>query len=251
MTALVGIYCRDGVVIGADSAATSSAAGGMRTIEQPVMKIEIVDERLIIAGTGQIGLGQRFSARTKDLWQAKKFSGLDPIPSANMMAANAIQDFTSTNAPRGQYGALVAFPSKGDRHLVEFAIDDFQPEFKNANLWYVSMGSGQTIIDPLLGLMREVFWSDGPPSIQDAIFATTWMLDHAVAVNPGGVNAPVRLAILEKSRDEWKARLLTEDELLEHRDNVGAAKGALRNYKSHMAHSEGAVELPPVPATAG
>ena len=250
MTALVGIYCKDGVVIGADSAATSSAAGGMRTIEQPVMKIEIVDERIIIAGTGQIGLGQRFCSRTRDMWRAKKFAAMDAMTTANTMAAAAISDFASTNATRGQYGALVAYPSRGDRNLVEFSIDDFQPEFKNSNLWYVSMGSGQTIIDPLLALMREVFWSDGPPSIQDAVFATTWMLDHAVAINPGGVNAPVRLAILEKSKDEWSARLLSDDELLEHRANIDAAKDALRNYKSRMAQGDGAVELPPVPSEA-
>jgi hypothetical protein len=250
VTALVGIYCKDGVVIGADSAATSAAAGGLRLVEMPVKKIEIIDDRMIIAGTGQIGLGQRFCARTSELWLAKRLSGMDHFTAANTIADNAIKDFASSNARMGQYGALVAFPAKGDRHLVEFATDDLQPEFKNTNLWYGSMGSGQTIIDPMLGLMREVFWSDGPPTVQDAIFATTWLLDHAVAINPGGVNAPVRIAVLEKFKGEWKARLLTDEELLEHRGNVGAAKDALRNYKSHMAQGADAVELPPVPEVA-
>ena len=51
MTALVGIYCKDGIVIGADSAATSTTGGGQRTIEQPVMKIDIIDDRIIITGS--------------------------------------------------------------------------------------------------------------------------------------------------------------------------------------------------------
>jgi hypothetical protein len=250
VTALVGIYCKDGIVVGADSAATSSTAGGVSTIEQPLMKIEIIGGRLIIAGTGQIGLGQRFTAVAKKLCEEKKLLECDPHAVAKTLAQNALRDWDSTFAPKGQYGALVAFPCKKDRHLVEFASVDFQPEFKNSNLWYVSMGSAQTIMDPLLALMRQVFWADGPPSIQDAIFAATWMLDHAVTVNPGGVNQPVRIAVMETVNDEWRARLLTEEELLEHRGNVEAAKEALRNYKVHMAKSEGAEELPLAPQAA-
>lgn len=248
MTALVGIFCKDGIVIGADSAATSSTAGGQRTIEQPVKKIEIIEDRIIIAGTGQIGMGQRFCHQVKTLWANKKLSGQDEFAFAKTIAQAAIQDFRETQCSPGQYGALVAFPCKSGLHLVEYAVADFQPEFKNKNLWYVSMGSGQSIIDPFLGLFREVFWGDDPPTVQEAIFATTWMLDHAVKVNPGGVNGPIRIAVLESEKGDWKARLLSNDELLEHHGSVAAAKDALRNYKVRLVKDEGAVDIPTAPA---
>lgn len=248
MTALVGIFCKDGIVIGADSAATSSTSGGQRTIEQPVMKIEIIEDRIIIAGTGQIGMGQRFCHHVQGLWSAKRFSGLDEFGIAKLINQTAVKDFNDTHCQLGQYGALVAFSCKSGRHLVEFTASDFQPEFKNKNLWYVSMGSGQSIIDPFLALFREVFWGDGPPTVQDAVFATTWMLEHAVQVNPGGVNGPIRIAVVEQSGGDWKARLLGDDELLEHQGSVGAAKDALRNFKQRMSIGHGAVELPLPPA---
>ena len=250
MTALVGIYCKDGIVIGADSAATSATAGGQRTIEQPVMKIDIIDDRIIIAGTGQVGMGQRFCHQVRSLWADKKVPCNDEFVFSKALAQIARKDFADTGCAQGQYGALVAFACKTGRQLVEYAVSDFQPELKNKNMWYVSMGSGQFIIDPFLGLFREVFWGDDPPSVQDAIFATTWMLDHAVKVNPGGVNAPIRIAVLEQVRGDWKARLLSDDELLEHQGGVAAAKEALRHYKDRLVTDDGAEAVPVPPPAA-
>lgn len=249
MTALVGIRCKDGVVIGADSAATSAMAGGVRTIEQPVKKIQIIDGRIIIAGTGQIGMGQRFCHQVATLWQNNKIPTVDEFAFTKALAQVARQDFGETGCQGGQYGALVAFPCKTGRHLVEFAVNDFQPELKTDDMWYVSMGSGQAIIDPFLGLFREVFWDDGPPTVEDAIFATTWMLDHAVKVNPGGVNEPITIAVLESKRgaSDWRARMLSEDELLEHQGSVDAAKDALRNFRNRFESGEDAVEEPDAP----
>lgn len=253
MTALVGIFCKDGIVIGADSAATSATAGGQPTVEQPVMKIQIIEDRIIIAGTGAFGLGQRFHALVGDAWRQKQFANKTEIQVAKMLSHATIQDLRETFLNPGQFGALVAYPCKtagsNGCHLVEFAVQDFQPEFKTPNIWYVSMGSGQSIIDPFLGFMREIFWQDGPPTVQDGVFAATWLLDHAVALNPGGVNAPVRIAVLENVKGDWKARLLTDDDLLEHRANQESAKDALRNFKRRQAEGEGAVDLPEAPAS--
>jgi len=55
---------------------------------------------------------------------------------------------------------LVAFPINTDFFLCEFQLSDFQPEFKDKNLWYVSMGSSQPITDTFLAFIRDVFWKD-------------------------------------------------------------------------------------------
>ena len=60
MTLVVGIRCTDGVIIGTDSAVTS-ATGQALTIMQPSKKITIVGDHIILAGTGELGLGQRFA----------------------------------------------------------------------------------------------------------------------------------------------------------------------------------------------
>src|SRR5436309_13655211 len=108
------------------------------------------------------------------------------------------------------------------------------------------MGSAKPITDPFLALMRKAFWTSGPPLVHDAVFAVTWALEHAVEVNPGGVNDPIRIAVLERQRGGLKARLLLNDELLEHKQNVAAAYDALRRFRDRQVSVE-AGDSPDVP----
>jgi 20S proteasome alpha/beta subunit len=247
MTVLIGVYCKDGVVIGADSSATF-AAGPARTIEQPTEKIFIVGDCVIIAGTGSVGLGQRFSAIVQKAWDENQFRGSE-IELAKQLSANTIADFSSTHLKTGMYGALLAFPCTRKPYLCEFDVQMFQPEFKTERLWYVSMGSGQAIADPFLALIREVFWSDGPPTVQEGVFAVTWALDHAIRVNPGGVNGPSRVAVLENTGSgHYGARLLSPADLDEHRQNIDEAKKVLRGFRTSSSKmAESAPDLPNPP----
>ena len=109
------------------------------------------------------------------------------------------------------------------------------------------MGSGQTITDPFLGFMREVFWESGPPSVGDAVFAVTWTLEHVIGLNPGGVNGPISIAVLEKLKDRtMRGRRLDPTELAEHRQNVNAARAHLREYQKKL-QPDASIGLPEVP----
>lgn len=236
MTAIVGVLCRDGVVIGTDSSATFTA-GGFNTIEQPTEKLDVVADRIIIAGTGQIGLGQRFKSVVQNAWDRKAFQN-SAVETGKELSRSAIADFAFTQVPMGQYGALVAFSNGTKPQLCEFALQDFQPELKTDRIWYCSMGSAQLITDPFLAFMREVFWCKGQPSVQDATLAVTWTLDHAVAINPGGVNGPVRVAVLEPGdKGHFFARLLADSELEEHRQLIFEAKDRLRRIREDIMTS--------------
>lgn len=256
MTVLVGIRCKDGVVIGSDSSATFGQLN-VRTIEQPTRKIEIVDGALIIAGTGQMGLGQRFCAQLATMHGAtgeKTYKGRPAVEVGKMMANAGINDFASTRAPAGQYGALVAFRTGKELHLCEFAALDMQPELKTDQLWYASMGSGQTIADPFLALMRKVFWTDGMPTLADGIFATVWTLQHTIDINPGGVNGPMHLATLSwaegKVGSTQIARFLDVGEIEQHIENKISAEKHLASYRELVGGAAtNAPDLPmPTPA---
>lgn len=229
MTVIVGILCKDGVVVGTDSAATFHA-GQMRTIEQATKKLEIVADRVIVATTGAGGLGQRFTAVVAQAWQDKLFTK-PPLEVGKLLCAAGIKDFSSTGAPKGGFGALVAFPCQHKPHLVEFGDPDFQPELKTENIWYVSMGSGQMIADPFLGLMRHAFWDDGVPNCKDAEFVVTWILSQAIRLNTGGVNGPMQVAVLKASAGNFEARMLNEAELEGHEDNVEGLTAHMRKYR--------------------
>lgn len=226
MTAVVGLWCRDGVVIGTDSAATLGTAS-FRTVEQPIEKLEVVENRVVIAGVGSVGHGQRFRVVVEERWA--EGPPVSEVGFARDLSAGAVRDFQTTKTPRGAYGALVAFPCAERAVLCRFDSKDFQPELVTSRLWYCSMGSAQAITDPFLALMREVFWREGPPTVHQGAFVVTWALDHAIAVNPGGVNGPVRLAVLRNDSSGPVATLLDSDALDSHRALIEDLKGALRS----------------------
>ena len=233
MTVLVGLLCKDGIVVGSDSSATFGPHQGHPTIEQAVQKIFVVQSRIILAGTGQVGAGQRFTAAVDSAWQAKKFSGANiPTDFAKTLCKIGIDDFASTQMKQGAFGALVAFPTKAGLSLCELAVTDFQPELKTPTMWFASMGSGQPITDPFLGLMRRVFYPSGQPTIKEGLFLTTWALMHTIELNPGGINGPPQVATLTlNSKGEPEARILSDDELEEHKNNVESAEKHLSQYR--------------------
>lgn len=228
MTAVVGILCQNGVVIGTDSSATFSA-GRVRTIEQPCDKLRIIGNSVVIAGSGPVGMGQRFEAIVEEAWNKQLFK-VSAISVVKTLSKNAIEDFTYTHAEKGQYSALVAFPVKKKFYLCEFAQTDFQPELKTENLWYVSLGSTQHITDSFLAFMRRVLWPSGPPPIPDAVFSTAWALQHAIEVNAGGVNAPAHIAVCHDS----SLQVELQKDLSEHNLNIEDAIKALGEHCKHL-----------------
>jgi hypothetical protein len=247
VTAIVGVLCKDGVVLGADSSTTFVAGEQFRTIEQQSNKVAIIGPQVIVAGTGAVGLSQRFGAVVQKAVAANIFDG-DKLEAVKAITRAAIQDFQQTFARMGQYGALAAFCSQDHACLCEFALEDFQPELKtDEGIWYCSMGSTQFMTDPFLGLMRDVFWRSGPPPVSEGVFAVIATLEHAIALNPGGVKEPVQVAVLKREANgAWHARLLAKEECYEHSQSVRAARQHLRDFRSTQQPAA-AAGLPAVP----
>lgn len=84
MTLIVGIKCSDGIVLGADGAATYGVLG-QQTIRQPVKKLKILESCIVVGVSGPIGLGQRLTATVEELWQNKKLSGKTPPVAMDIM----------------------------------------------------------------------------------------------------------------------------------------------------------------------
>jgi hypothetical protein len=248
MTAIVGVLCTDGVVIGTDSSATF-AAGAFHTIEQPTEKLDLIEGRILIAGTGQIGLGQRFKRIVEDSWRAKGFKG-EAVEVCRSLCERTIADFASTHAPRGEYGSVIAFPIGGKFFLCEFSVKDFQPELKSNHprLWYVTLGSAQHITDSFFGLLREILWHDSQPNVRQATFAVVWALEHACDVNAGGVKGPVQIGIIGFDGADPKARVLAPAELEEHVEAIEQAKINLKAVLRKLDSGEHDVPDVPKPA---
>lgn len=248
MTILVGIRCSNGVVIGSDSSATFSN-GVSYTIEQETKKITLIDNKIIVAGTGAVGLNQRFTHEIQKGWKEKAFSDKKPIEAAAEMSRRAIANFQSTFIQTPQYGALVAFPCDKGLQLCEFDPASFQPELKTDHLWYASMGSGQGIADPFLGFIRKIFWKDGMPTLQDAIFLAVWTIQQTINLNAGGINGPIQMAVLRKDGETVSAELLDENSLAEHSQHVGEIEQHIGRFWEEarvISDDESTIPIPPI-----
>ena len=251
MTAVVGILCPDGAVVGTDSSVTMGDGATYRTIELPTEKLAVVDDRVIIAGTGSVGHGQRFRNIVDEASRAKFFTPerdgktRTTVDICRDISKATIADFAETRSNGNVYGALLAVWVKDRPVLCEFSVVGFQPTLCTDTMWFCSMGSAQPITDPFLALIGGIFWPKGQPTVSHAVLAATWALDHAIAVNPGGVNGPVRIAVLEKrpgkKRPDCVVRTLSNEDMEAHRAWIAEAKRALADS---LPAAESAREIP-------
>jgi len=248
MTVIVGVLCTDGVVVGADSSATFTA-GELSTIEQPITKLFVLNEAVLVAFTGQVGLNQRFLEVARRETKKGQFASSTALTNAKNLAQAAKADFSSTQVEYNQYGALVAFGSEKAAHLVEFALRDFQPELKNNEIWFASMGAGQRLADPFLALLRRLLFKDMQPKRREGIFAVLWALQHAIDLNTGGIKGPATIGEMYFDQQQNKpiARILNSDELAEHEANIEAAERHFAKYRDMIAGIAAADPQPSAP----
>jgi predicted proteasome-type protease len=248
MTLLVGIKCDDGVIIGADSAATFGDALGGKTIIQTTSKVEIIGDRVVLAVSGPVGLGQAFH-REIDEYISKKIdrrATWKTIADARVWLQDNMWEHAkplwenATVIARGVGGA--AFNTANSASLMAFAIDDephlvqfnhqCAPEEATAHLPFVTLGSGQANADPFLGFISSVLWPkhDVLPSFDLAMFATVWTLQQTIKHSPGGVGGPIEIVTLKKEDGKnWRAKKYVESDLQEHIVMIDEVQTEMRN----------------------
>jgi hypothetical protein len=216
VTILVGVRCTDGVVIGADSVATS-AMGPQPLVQLPSNdKIRIFGGRVIVAATGAVGLSQRLMGHVERAIGNKALE--KPLHECTgEISARFVGDCNATGVPRHQqvglqFGALMAAVIQGEPRLIEYGTVDFQGEVKQDQLFFVSMGSGQVLADPFLAFVVRVLWKGTIPTVDQAKFGVYWTLSHTIRFAAGGVGGPIRMAALRKVGTSWSAVKIDDDQ---------------------------------------
>ena len=245
MTLIIGVKCEDGVVMGADSAATLGALGTLTVSQQTDTKIHIVSGKALIGVSGPVGLGQRltneFDKAVKSN-QRLKGSGpevmhelrlaFEPILQVEFRAAQMSQPVVGPQvaASPALSSTLAAMVVKGKPTLFEFD-QQGAPEEATAQIPFMTVGSGKALADPLMGFIRGIFWAHGDlPTVPQAEFAVLWSLIEAIRLSPGGISEPVFMYRIRGNGQKYVARELEPSELQEHRQMIESARGALRSF---------------------
>lgn len=244
----------------ADGAATLGSMG-QHTAQQPIKKLSALKGRIIMGVSGPVGLGQLLKGKMESMWDAGELSGKRPHEAMSIMskgfrdhilpelqvaqvARNAIGNVGLTSALSS---TLVAVPVSKELCLFQFD-QQGAPEQVTDELPFASVGSGQPIADPFLGLLRRVFWSDHQPTIEEGLFAAVWTLDHAIKVHPGGVAEPMQVMTLKRDGSSIVTKELSEAELMEHKEAVRSGESAMADslveFRKSISGKEGAAEIP-------
>jgi 20S proteasome alpha/beta subunit len=254
----VGIKCKEGIILAADSGATlGDIPSGLSTIIQPVAKLEVVKEKAIIGVSGPVGLGQLFSdclnriepqlqhldtpaacrkLRDEFIKDTKIALGMAEIATRAIGAQVRIGVITST---------LIAAAPKNVPELIQL---DFQgtPEVATTNLPCICIGSGQMIADPFLAFLRRLFWESRLPTMPEAEFAAVWTISHAIQVAPAGLAFPIRLAELKMESGQPHAREVPEA-VSEHSNFVLRAEEHVAKLRNIMLPTGAEPSPPPIP----
>ena len=259
MTLIIGIQCEDGIVLGADGAATLGALGN-RTVQQPVKKLTSIANSVIIGVSGPVGLGQIFVGTVEQLWTNRAFSNRQPHEAMTIIRDNlwphVEKHFRAAAVAAPVLGPAVATQNTISQSMIALPISRcpclFQfdqqcgPEQATANLPFIAIGAGQSLADPFLAFLRRIFWPDRLPTLVEGIFAALWSLDQAIKINPGGVAEPIQIMTLQPQGDHWRVTELGEDDFQEHREAIRTAEERLRTFRESVA-GQIAPDAPPEP----
>ena len=257
MTLIVGIKCSDGVVLGADGAATYGVMGQPTIRQAAPHKLSILHDCVVVGVSGPVGLGQRFCSEIETLWLDKKLSGKSPVQAMTIIRQqlwthtqfelNAAALARNTIGPTANQSALahsvVALPCNKVPSLLQFD-QQGAPEAATDDLPFVAIGSGQFIADPFLAFLRRLLWPNRSPKLQEGVFTALWTLEHAIQTHPGGVAGPIQIVTLQQ---DCRAKQVPEEELQEHRQAVNGAEAALTSYIRDLHVLPAANEIPPPP----
>jgi 20S proteasome alpha/beta subunit len=245
MTLIIGIKCSDGIVIGADGAATLGALG-QQTVRLSARKLFSIDKKIIVGVSGPVGLGQRITGVMENLWYGNKLGGAQKSFEVMTVIRKAIGEHIAVEmhyasevsklfgqgiaALSAVSSTVMALHVDGELRLYQFGCAG-EPEEATENLPFVSVGSAQARADPFLAFIRQVFWKNAAPTISQGIFATVWSLVHAIRTDPGGVAEPIQLMTLTKdAKSHSVAKEFDIVELQEHRQAVEAAEQYISEF---------------------
>lgn len=246
MTVIVAWKCSDGVVIGADSAATLGSHGVMTVKESTNSKLAIVRDAVIVGVSGPVALSQKYedALSTLPFGQFSELCNKSGAQAATAISsllwahaepayqrAGLVVQATQNRAPLNDanHSSVIAIRTKGEDRLFQFT-ETCAGEEATPQLPYLSIGSGQQNADPFLAFLRRTFWPDSLPNLAGGIFSCLWTLTETIQSAPSGVDGPVMIATLQSG----VAKMLEKDELREHAEAIESARDSLRAFQTEL-----------------
>lgn len=259
MTLLIGIRCKDGIVLAADGAATLGTISEVTAQQRTIKKLTIHHNSSVVIGTaGPVGIGQRVRAVVEEGFKNGNYTGRIEMVAGQMralmwrvvlpevQAMRELRNAAPDGAARGDatMNTLLAFAVDGIPQLVQFDAA-CSPTIADDELPFVSLGSGQSIADHFLAFIRRVLWHDAVPTLALGVFSALWTLRHVITTNAVGIQDPVQVVTLSMEGPNFIARELTKAELTDHAGSVDSVEQTVWDWGTQF--STAPATAPPTP----
>lgn len=237
MTLILGIKCRDGIVIGADSMFTVGSAVG--NVQLDDIKIHLLGDSGVVAFAGDLSVSQVVLDDLKEKWP--RLIEAESGPEVKRIVARSIRDAIGKEfavGKREEFSAIVALPVQNQPILMLFK-EEPPPLEARGHLYFLTSGSGQQFAFLFLKFLEKIFWGNyAPYSLSDGILSTMWTIQHIIDSNAKmGIGGSPHIAVIEDRHDlgNWHSRILQDMESGEYREQIFAIETAMRLVKENWS----------------
>jgi 20S proteasome alpha/beta subunit len=247
MTLLVGIQCRDGVVIAADRQATLGTA--MRpTVGSSITKIsQIKSDSALFAFSGFTGLGQQIG------YEVERVLDLGESYATNVARIQpAVHATVAGFAQRGQLLMQMGiYPDARNEALCHsLAAVKFHDGLKlfeitptgacdlASGMPWASAGAGKGNADPIMAFLWDIYWRDRSPRLAEAVFTAYWAVNATIETKAFGVGFEADVFVLEPNpSDGASTRQISQAELTDDLDFIRRIKDVMREFRDDLVPS--------------
>ncbi len=196
MTVVLGLLCKDGVVLGADGA--SSIVDRNLNIGYEKAKIRIWSEGNTTLGAtaGSAEFGQSCRYGVKKLLQDSASPPTDVRAFGDAWSAFVRQDFEKWDLKFEGDEALIAVDLGKRPGLFKLSGCNMFPSIIQPEAWSQAIGNSSQIIESFFEFLKDTFWSDALPTVAAARLGATWAVQHTIETRGLGVNGPVNVGEL-------------------------------------------------------
>lgn len=223
---------------------------GVQTVAQRGEKIQRLTAHGIFGTSGHRGTGQQLfgevDRHAKDFHKYTCDKALKLIQKGFREVLNPLYE-TAGRVPGGTQevvtGGLLAAKFRDGLHLVEIG-HTITVEKMTDDVPFVTMGSGKSQADSLLGFLAGVYWPKAAPSLQEGKLAACWAVMHAIDMRVFGVGFSVDGFVLQDDADGSKAIELSVADIAEHADFVDSIKQKMLEATDFSTPHPGATPPP-------
>ncbi len=214
MSLIVGIRCKDSVVLAASGPGTMPSEDGLPPARQWAKKLRVVGGQAVLGVTGHDGLVQEMALSlerclaepdeqdwTEDILRLRLRDALAAPVQRTVAIHRTLQGLPGFGITSNEYvisQALLAIPFRSSLRLLQLDPECSVTEV-TGELGCASIGSARAIADPFLAFLRRVLWHDGPPDTALGELSAYWTALHVAENAPGLLTLPIQLVIVRRT----------------------------------------------------